>query len=117
MLEIYSKEDNSSKDGILLNIGESQEETLSYKRIKREHSLLKWFLYDVKNLCMYKRLQKRPAQKQNYAYETYRRSINGHSFLSKRKVNEIIAEKILLKEPFWVGRMGYTAHNPKGYSL
>lgn len=71
-----------------------------------KHSLIKWFFYDAKNLYMYKKWLKRPPQKHEYAYETYRKTINGQKFLPKKEVNKIIAEKILNKEPFWVGRMG-----------
>lgn len=75
--------------------------------MSEKKSLVKWATFELKNKRFVKELANRPAQDMNYAYQTFRKDINGRSFLSTEEVNRIIAEKINNKEPFWAGRMGW----------
>ena len=71
-------------------------------------SRLVWAGFEFKNKITERLLWKRGPQSFNYAYETFRPTINGHKFMSMAEANEVIASKILKGEPFWAGRMGWT---------
>lgn len=71
-------------------------------------SRLVWAGFEAKNKVTQRKLWKRGPQSFNYAYETFRPTINGHKFMTMPEVNEVIAQKIKDNEPFWAGRMGWT---------